>query len=178
MTQLIVSGLLILSAVAEPRNSGKSAKSQEINKNMQNAAKFARNLIKYMPIQHIWNLCRPLGMFNCRKLANLSCNFITTSSKQRPKTIRSKLCCGKLDTSHDVKSFAIGSFLEHSKWLSQLKKTLNTLVKSVQNLSISRQICPENFHELGRFLPKISANLSLKIPRNLHVFFRNLSEAL
>ena len=48
MTQLMVSGLLIFSVVAEPRNSGKSVKSSEIHKNVQNAAKFARNLIKYM----------------------------------------------------------------------------------------------------------------------------------
>ena len=109
-TQLIVSGLLIFSAVAEPRNSGKSAKSHEIHKNMQNAAKFARNFIKYMPIQHI--LSRSLGVFNSRKLANLSCNFITTTGKQRSETTRRKLCCEKLGTSHDVQSFAIGSFLE------------------------------------------------------------------
>ena len=33
-------------------------------------------------------------------------------SKHFPKTTRRKLCCKNLDTSHDVKSFAIGSFLE------------------------------------------------------------------
>ena len=38
-------------AVAEPRNSGKSAKSCEIHKNTQNTAKFGRNLIKYMSVQ-------------------------------------------------------------------------------------------------------------------------------
>ena len=40
-------------------------------------------------------------------------NFITTMSKQRSKTTRHKLCCKKLGTSHDVKSFAIGSLLDH-----------------------------------------------------------------
>ena len=30
------------------------------------AAKFRRNLIKYMSIQHIWNLSWLLGLFNCR----------------------------------------------------------------------------------------------------------------
>ena len=29
------------------------------------------------------------------------------------KITRRKLCCEKLGTSHDVKSFVIGSFLEH-----------------------------------------------------------------
>ena len=34
-------------------NSGKSAKSREIHKNTKNTAKFGRNLIKYMSVQHI-----------------------------------------------------------------------------------------------------------------------------
>ena len=33
-------------------------------------------------------------------------------SKQRPKTTRRRLCCEKLGTSHDLKNFAIGSFLD------------------------------------------------------------------
>ena len=37
--------------VAELRNSGKSAKSRKIHKNMQNTVKFGRNLIKYMSVQ-------------------------------------------------------------------------------------------------------------------------------
>ena len=31
-----------------------------------------------------------LGLFNCSKLANLSLNFITTTSEQHPKTTRRK----------------------------------------------------------------------------------------
>ena len=50
------SGLLIFRAVVEPQNSGKSAKSREIHKNMKNTAKFGRNLVKYMSVQHIWHL--------------------------------------------------------------------------------------------------------------------------
>ena len=37
--------------------------------------------------------------------------YLGTSS-QRPETTRRRLCCEKLGTSHDVKGFAIGSFLE------------------------------------------------------------------
>ena len=90
-----------------------------------------------MSIQHIWNLSRLLGLFNYSKLANLSWNSIARTSKQCSKTTRRKSCCEKLGTRHDVKSFAIGSFLERFvvkiaddypiKWL------LITLVKSVQN---------------------------------------------
>ena len=41
-----LTGLLIFCVVKKLRNSGKSAKSHEIHKNTQNAAKFGRNLIK------------------------------------------------------------------------------------------------------------------------------------
>ena len=47
------SGLLIFHVVVEPRISSKSAKSREIHKNTRNPAKFARNLTKYMSVQHI-----------------------------------------------------------------------------------------------------------------------------
>ena len=79
---------------------------------MKNTTKFGRNLIKYMSVQHIWNLFQLLGLFTGRKLANLSWNCVTERCKQRPETTRRRLCCEKLGTSHDVKSFAIGSFLE------------------------------------------------------------------
>ena len=107
-----LSGLLIFCAVAEPRNSGKSTKSCEVHKNIKNTVKFVRNLIKYMSVQHISNLFQLLGLFTCRKLANLSWKFITETCEQRPETTRRRLCCKKLGTSHDVKGFAIGSFLE------------------------------------------------------------------
>ena len=141
------SGLLIFHAVAEPRNSGKPTKSRKIHKNMQNTAKFSRNLIKYMSVQQFWNLSKLLGAFTCRKLANLCQNFVTETCKQRSKTTRHRLCCEKLDTSHDVNGFACTrSFLERivverandDLWY----KTLKTLVWSVQTRSISSEICP------------------------------------
>ena len=107
-------GLLIFGVVAEPQNSGKSAKSRKIHKNTQNTAKFGRNLIKYMPVQQFWKLSQLLGVFTCRKLANLCQNFLTETYKQLSETTRRRLCCEKLTqgTSHDVTGFAIGSFLE------------------------------------------------------------------
>ena len=47
-------------------------KSRENHQTMQNTAKFARNLIKYMSIQHFLKLSSLLGLFNCHNLANLS----------------------------------------------------------------------------------------------------------
>ena len=68
--------------------------------------------------------------------------------------------------------------------MTSVRKTLKTLVCSAQNQLISSEICLENNHKIGRFLlivcPKnpheitaksadFSANLSLKIPRNLTI---------
>ena len=91
----------------------RGSQSLEIHKNTQNTAKFGRNLIKYMSVQHVWNVCQLLGLFTLRKLVNLSWNFVTETCKQRFETTRRKLCCKILGTSHDVKGFAIGSVLEH-----------------------------------------------------------------
>ena len=65
-----------------------------------------------MSVQHIWNLFQLLGLITCRKLANLSWNFVTETCKQRPETTRRRLCCQRVGTSRDVEGFVIGSFLE------------------------------------------------------------------
>ena len=78
-----------------------AAKFRKIHKNTQNTAKFGRNLIKYMSVQQFWNLTQLLGVFTCCKLANLC-----------PKLPGIDYVAKKLSTSHDVKGFAIGSFLE------------------------------------------------------------------
>ena len=58
---LQVSGLLIFRMVTELRNSGKSAKPREIQKNTKNTAKFCRNLIKYTSVQHYLKLISAIG---------------------------------------------------------------------------------------------------------------------
>ena len=85
------------------------SRSREIRKNMQNTAKFGRNLIKYMSVQQFWKL---LGVFTCHKVANLCQNSVTEMCKQCSVTTRRELCCEKLGTSHNVKGFTVGSFLE------------------------------------------------------------------
>ena len=50
---ILIAGLLIFRAVADPRNSGISAKSREIPKKTRNTAKSARNISKYMSAKHI-----------------------------------------------------------------------------------------------------------------------------
>ena len=56
--------------------------------------------------------------------------------------MRRKLCCKKLGTSRDVKSFAKGVFLERF------------VVKIANDYPlISIEICPENSREIGHLLP-------------------------
>ena len=140
----------------------------------RNIAEYQKPCIKYMSVQQFWNLSQLLGVFTCRKVANLCQNFITETCKQRSETTRRRLCCGKLGTSHDVKGFAIGSFLERivywkSKWWP-LRKTLKTLVWSAQNRSISSEICSENNHKIRRFFTdcfpvKCAPKIPVKFPQ-------------
>ena len=62
-----------------------------------------------------------------------------------------------MGTTHDVKGFAIGSFLERivvkEQMMTSVRKTLKILVRSAQNRSISSEICLENNYKMGRFLP-------------------------
>ena len=69
--------------VAEPQNSGKSAKSPEIHKNTKNIMKFGWNLIRYMSVKHIWNLVLLLGLFTC---VNFQI-YLQTSSLKRANNI-------------------------------------------------------------------------------------------
>ena len=111
---LLRTGLLILRVAAELRNPGKSAKSRKIHKNTQNTAKFGS-------VEILSNTCLYSNFETCLSYwgyllavnsQNSSQNFLTETCKQRSKTTRCRLCCEKLGTSHDVKGFAIGSFLE------------------------------------------------------------------
>ena len=123
-----------------------------------------------MSVQHIWNLFQLLGLFTCCKLVNLFWNFVTETCKQRPETIRRRLCCEKLGTSHDVKGFAIGSVLERTVverandglcW-KNIKNAGLVSAKPIDLLKITTKsaffdrlifgyVCLENSGEIGRF---------------------------
>ena len=91
---LLEAGLLIFRAVTDLRNSGISTKSREIPpknaKYRETCVKPARNFSKYMSAKHISYLSWLLELFFfCHpKRPNLSLNFVTATSKQRPKTTR------------------------------------------------------------------------------------------
>ena len=84
----------------------------EIQVNPQNPMKFGRNLTKYLLVQHIWDLSRLMGLF-CHKLANLS-ETLSLQQENVPKlsgVLRLLLQKAGLWPVHDIKSFAIGAFL-------------------------------------------------------------------
>ena len=111
----------------------------------QNTAKFGRNLMRYMSVQHILKFIS----------ANLSWNFVTETCKQRPETTRRRLCCEKLGTSNDVKGFAIGSFLER------------IVVERAND-----DLCLKNVKNAGLISQLISSEFSLKITTKFTVFYQ------
>ena len=164
-------GLRIFRVVAEPRNSGKSANSYKIHKNLQNTTKFGENLIKYMSVQHIWNLFQLLVLFTCCKRANLSWNFVTETCKQRLKLS---------GVDYVAKTWALAMMLKalplvHFLSVLLLKEQMITSVKKNAKLAVFYRllfgkVCPEIFREIPAKSADFSANLPLKIPRNLTFF--------
>ena len=138
-------GLLIFRSVVKPRN----------------PAKFGRNLIKYMSVQHIWNLFQLLGLFTCRKLGNLSWTFVTESCKKRPETTRPRLCCEKLGTSYES-NHKIGRFFRKfvpknpSKFdffFRDLSEALEyRLNQNSVDVVVQRFLCFDNFQNRLKFV--------------------------
>ena len=120
-----------------------------------------------------------------------TCKFIFN---KRPKPARWRLCCEKLGTSHDIKSFTIGSFVdgivverannylcwENVKNAGQIiakpdqfsaKFVQKTPTKSAifYRLFLS-EVYRENSHKNPAKSANISVNLSLTIPHNLTFF--------
>ena len=165
MTQLIVKASDILRGC-------RAAKFTKPRKILQNSVEILSNTCLY----NIFETSQLLGLFTCRKLVNLSWNFITETCKQCPETTctRRRLCCEKLGTSHDalplVQFWSI--LLLKEQMMTSVRKTLKTLVWSAQNQSISDEVFPENNHKISLFWP-IDFRLSLpQILRNRSIFPR------
>ena len=132
---------MIFRAVAKPWNSGKSAKFTKASKTLRNSVEILYEI----------HVCTTYLKFIS---ANLSWNFVTETCKRRPETTRHRLCCEKLGTSHDVKGFAIGSFLEH------------IVVERAND-----DLCLKNVKNAGLISRSISSEFSLKITTKLAVFY-------
>ena len=86
--------------------------------------------------------------------------------------------------------------LRYDEWVNAIRASsfIENFLKSAQNQSLSSEICSGSSQEIDRSLPIVfsaklasktpaksavfSTNLSLKIPRNLPFFSRDLPEAL
>ena len=167
------------------------SQSREIHKNTQSTAKSGRNLIKYMSVQHVWNFSQLLELFTCRKLVNLSWNFVTETCKQRPVTPKLP------GVDYVAKNWALAMMLKalplvhfwsvlllKEQMMTSVRKTLKMLVWSAQSWSISSEfslkittkstvfyrlrmlfgeVCPQNSREIGRFFREF-------VPKNLAKF--------
>ena len=87
-------------AVAELRNLGKAAKFTKTLKIPQNSVEILSNTCLYSNFE------------TCLCYWGYLLAVSSQIYEQRSETTRHRLCCEKLDTNHDVKGFAIDSFLE------------------------------------------------------------------
>ena len=120
-----------------------------------------------------------MGLFTCHKLANLSQNFVTETCKRHPETTRCRLCCEKLGTSHDVKGFAIGSFLKRiiveraNDDLCQKNVKNAGLILWLFSTQISLEInrfCAELAFFTDCFLVKFASKIHPELPQNWPIF--------
>ena len=170
MTQLIVKAF----DISRRHRTAKFTKTHKIPRNS------VQIFFKYMSVQRIWNFSQLLRLFTCRKLVNLSRNFVTETCKQRPETPKLP------GVNYVAKNWALAMMLKalplvqfwsvlllKEQMMTSVRKTLKTLVWSAQNRSISKDVFPENSHKIGLFWP-IDFQLSLprKFLRNRSIFRR------
>ena len=192
LVSLLFTGLLIFHMVAEPQNSGKSAKSREIPKNTQNT----RNSVEILSNTWLYSNFETCLSYWGYLLAVNSQIYVKTLSLKRANNVP------KLPgVDYVAKNWALAMMLKalplvhfwsvlllKEQMMTSVRKTLKILVWSGQNRSISSEIFPENNLKIRRFCthcfpakfaPKIpaksadfSAILSLTIPRNMTFFLR------
>ena len=166
MTQLIVRASDIL-------RGHRAAKFTKPCKILQNSVEILSNTYLYN-ICNIWNISQLLGLFTCRKLVNLSWNFVTETCKQRPVTPKLP------GVDYVAKNWALAMMLKalplvqfwsvlllKEQMMTSVRKTLKTLVWSAQNRSISNEVFPENNHKIGLFWP---IDFRLSLPRKFREF--------
>ena len=89
------------------------SRSHEIQVNPRNPAKFTKTRkISRNSVEILSNACLYSNFETCLSYWGYLLAVSSQIYEQRSETTRRRLCCEKLGTSHDVKGFAIGSFLE------------------------------------------------------------------
>ena len=88
-------------------------RSGEIQVNLRYPVKFTKTRkILGNSVEILSNACLYSNFETCLSYWGYLLAVSSPIYEQRSKTTRRRLCCEKLGTSHDVKGFAIGSFLE------------------------------------------------------------------
>ena len=170
-----------------------AAKSCEIHKNTTKTAKFGRNLINYMSVQHIWTYFSYRGYLLA---VNLQIYLRTSWLKRANKVpklpgvdyvVKNWALAIMLKALPLVPGFISGAYCcWKSKWWPLLEKRLKRwsdqrktdwfLAKFALKITtkwavfyrlLFGEVCPENSREIPAKSADFSANLSLKIPRNL-----------
>ena len=158
MTQLVVRA----SDISRRRRAAKFTKTRKV---LQNSVEILSNTCLY-------NI---LGLFTCRKLVNLSWNFVTETWKHpvTPKLPGVDYVTKNWALAMMLKALPLVHFwsvlLLKEQMMTSVRKTLKTLVWSAQNRSISDEVFPENNHKIGLFWP---TDFRLSLPRK---FLRNRS---
>ena len=167
--------------------------SREFQVNLQNPVKFTIMCeIPWNSREILSNTCRHnifetyFGYWGCLIAETLQI-YLETSSPQCAKNV-SKLPGVNYVAKHwalvmmlkalPLAHFSSALLLEYVRL--SLLKTLHTVVKSVQNQSISSEICPENSHEIGCFSAKLAVKISAKsVSENpVKFYFRDLDRTI
>ena len=176
LCSLVISKLHINSQLSRAsdifsRNSGKSMKSCKIHKNTQNSVEILSNTCLYSNFETCLSYWGYL-------LAVNSQIYVKTSSLKWANNV---LKLPGVD--YVAKNWALAMMLKavplvhfwsvlllKGQMMTSVRKTLKTLVWSVQNRSISSKICPKNNHKIchfftncfpAKFAPKIPAKWAL-----------------
>ena len=163
----------------DPQNSGKAAKTHKTHKNTKNTRNLVEILSKYTCLYNIFETY--FSYWGYLFAINLQ-NYLRTSSLKRANNIPKLtgvryICCKKLGTiAMMLKALPLVHFwsvlLLKEQMMTSVRKTLKTLVCSEQNRLISSEICLENNHKIGRFLPIVCPKTPMKLPRNPAKFVR------
>ena len=156
---------MIFLVVAEPRNPAKFTKTQKI---LWNSVEIFSNTRLYNTFETYFSYWGYLLAINSQI-------YLWTSSQKRANNIPKQP-----GVDYVAKNWALAMLLKalplvhfwsilllKEQMMTSVRKTLKTLVWSAQNPLISSEICLENNHKIGRFLPiAFWWSLRRKLPRN------------
>ena len=175
----LVTGLLIFRAIAEPRNSGKSAKFTKTQKMPRNSVEILSNTCLYNIFETYFSYWGYLIAVNLQI-------YLRTSSLKRANNVPR---LPRVD--YVAKNWALAMMLKALPlvhfWRALLLKTLKTIAQFALEISTKSAVfyrllfgefCPGKFPRNSREIGRFFRELVPKNPAKFDFFFRDLSEAL